>query len=100
MNIVIKSSKELKNNYKNISKECKDTGNPIFITVNGRNDTVIMSYQAYNQMIDRQETSKRLALVRKDRRNGVKGFTISESREIMQKTIEGETIENGQPSID
>ncbi len=38
----IRPSSELRNNYPEMSRFCKETGEPIYITVNGKGDTVIM----------------------------------------------------------
>ena len=47
----IRPSAELRNKYNEISSLCKETKEPIFITVNGHGDTVIMNIEDYNQMI-------------------------------------------------
>lgn len=45
----IRSSSDLRNNYPEISKIAKEEQRPIYITVNGRGDTVLMSMDAYEQ---------------------------------------------------
>ena len=44
----IKPSSELRNNYSGLMKLCRERGEPIFLTVNGRGDSVIMSIEDYN----------------------------------------------------
>ena len=44
----IKPSSELRNNYSGLMKLCREQGEPIFLTVNGRGDSVIMSIEDYN----------------------------------------------------
>lgn len=51
----IKSSTDLRNNYNEISSFCHKTGEPIFITKNGRGDLAIMSIGAFNQFVGRYE---------------------------------------------
>lgn len=41
----IRPSKDLRNNYAQISGLCRE--NPVAITVNGREDTVVLSHEAY-----------------------------------------------------
>lgn len=46
----IRPSADLRNRYAEISRACHETGQPVYITVNGRGDTVIMSIAEYEQM--------------------------------------------------
>lgn len=46
----IRPSAELRNKYNEISTLCKETREPVYITVNGRGDTVILSLEQFNQM--------------------------------------------------
>ena len=39
---IIRPSADLRNKYKEISELCKTTGQPVYITVNGREDTAIV----------------------------------------------------------
>jgi len=48
--ISIRPSKELRNNYAQISSLAKD--NPIAITVNGKEDTVIMSHEYFCEQLN------------------------------------------------
>ena len=40
---IIRPSADLRNHYKEISEICKRTNQPVFITVNGREDTALIS---------------------------------------------------------
>ena len=46
----IRPSAELRNKYNEISNLCKETREPVYITVNGHGDTVILSLEQFNQM--------------------------------------------------
>ena len=46
----IRPSAELRNKYNEISSLCKETREPVYITVNGHGDTVILSLEQFNQM--------------------------------------------------
>ena len=48
MNNIIPSS-DLRNRYPEVSRMCKETGKPVFITVNGRGDTVLLDNEAYQK---------------------------------------------------
>ena len=42
-------SSDLRNRYPEVSRLCKETGKPVFITVNGRGDTVLLDNEAYQK---------------------------------------------------
>ena len=67
---IIKSFSDLKNNYNEISKMCKETRESVIITVNGHRDTVIMSLEDYNQMIAELELLRILSDSEDDVKNG------------------------------
>ena len=66
----IRPSAELRNKYNEISNLCKETREPVYITVNGRGDTVIMSLEQFNQMQAELELLKALSESEDDVRNG------------------------------
>ena len=49
---IIRPSAELRNRYKEISELCKSTNEPIYLTVNGKEDTVLLSSQALNELYE------------------------------------------------
>ena len=56
--MIIKSSKAIRNGYKEISALCKATLEPVHLTVNGDGDLVVMDIDAFYQrekMLDIQE---------------------------------------------
>lgn len=54
----IRPSADLRNHYSDISRVCRETRQPVVITVNGRGDTAVLNLQEYRQM------SAELALLR------------------------------------
>ena len=46
----IRPSADLKNHYSEISKQCRENNEAVIITVNGRGDTVSLSYGKYRSM--------------------------------------------------
>ena len=46
----IRPSADLRNHYSEISKLCKENKEAVIITVNGRGDTVVLSYEEYKNM--------------------------------------------------
>lgn len=52
---LIRPCADLRNNYNEISKLCHETGQPFFITKNGYNDLVLLSNDAYEDMVETKE---------------------------------------------
>jgi prevent-host-death family protein len=46
----IRPSADLRNNYSEISRQCRENGEAVIITVNGRSETVFLGYEQYQQM--------------------------------------------------
>lgn len=65
MESIIPSS-DLRNKYPEISKRCKESKKPIYITVNGRGDTVLLSMEYYEQLEAELELIRMFAASEKD----------------------------------
>ena len=61
MKELIRPSADLRNHYADISKTCKESRQPVIITVNGRGDTVVLNLQDYRQMQAELELLRMLA---------------------------------------
>lgn len=48
---IIKPSSELRNHYNEISQICHETNEPVYITKNGQGDVVMLSMEAYKEML-------------------------------------------------
>lgn len=57
----IRPSADLRNHYNEISKLCREEGDIVIITVNGRGDTVSLAYEEYQRMKARIELLELLA---------------------------------------
>ena len=66
----IRPSADLRNHYNEISKQCKENKEAVIITVNGRGDTVSLSYEEYKNMKARIELLEVLAEAEEDVKNG------------------------------
>lgn len=70
MQETIRPSADLRNHYNEISKQCRENKEAVIITVNGRGDTVSLSYEEYKRMKSRLELLEILAEADEDVRNG------------------------------
>jgi prevent-host-death family protein len=66
----IRPSADLRNHYSEISKRCREEKEAVIITVNGRGDTVSISYEEYQNMKSRIELLEILAEAEDDVKNG------------------------------
>ena len=66
----IRPSSDLRNHYSEVSASCRESAEPVFITVNGREDTVIMNSHAFREMQARLELYDLLASAEEDVRAG------------------------------
>lgn len=62
----IRPSADLRNHYNEISKQCRDSNTAVIITVNGKGDTVSLSYEEYKRMKSRLELLEILAEAEED----------------------------------
>ncbi len=62
----IKPSAELRNNYSEISRLCKETGQPIYITVNGKGDSAIIDIAVLDNLYARLDLLEKLSIGIKD----------------------------------
>ena len=67
---LIGASDDLMNHYNEISKQCREENEAVIITVNGRGDTVSLSYDEYKSMKSRIELLELLAEADEDVANG------------------------------
>ena len=58
MATTIRPSVDLRNNYNEISRICKENKEPVFITKNGHGDLAVMSMELYNRLVGREELHK------------------------------------------
>ena len=62
----IRPSADLRNHYSELSRMCRETRKPVHITVNGRNDTVLLGAVEYAQMEAELDLLRMLAAAEED----------------------------------
>lgn len=83
----IRPSADLRNHYSEISKLCKENKEAVIITVNGRGDTVTLSYEEYKNMKARIELLEVLAEAEDDVKNG-RVAPITETFDDLRKMLQ------------
>ena len=66
----IRPSADLRNHYSEISRLCRENRQPVYITVNGRGDTVLIGLAEYEQMRAELELLRTLSEAEEDVRAG------------------------------
>ena len=85
---MIRPSADLRNHYSEISRLCRESRQPVYITVNGRGDTVLLGMTEYEQLKAELELLRTLAEAEEDVRAG-RVSPIEESfTEIRQALLE------------
>lgn len=83
----IRPSADLRNHYSDISRQCKENKEAVIITVNGRGDTVTLSYEEYKNMKARIELLEILAEAEDDVKNG-RIASVTETFDDLQKMLQ------------
>lgn len=83
----IRPSADLRNHYNEISKQCRENREAVIITVNGRGDTVSISYEEYQNMRARIELLELLAQGEDDVKSG-RVAPITETFDDLRKQLQ------------
>ena len=83
----IRPSADLRNHYNEISKQCKENKEAVIITVNGRGDTVTLSYEEYKNMKARIELLEILAEAEDEVKRGLVA-PVSETFDALRKMLQ------------
>ena len=87
----IRPSADLRNHYNEISKECREDNKVVIVTVNGRGDTVSLSYEEYKRMKARIELLEILAEAEDDVKKG-KVAPICETFDDLRNILQEDSI--------
>jgi len=88
--MTIRASADIRTNYNAVIEECRETGEPVYLTKNGQGDAVVMdiaSFERREQILRAQEMVLEAYV---DNLSGAKTYTSDEVKEMMDKLIRGE----------
>ncbi len=86
---VIKPISDLRNNFKSISFECHENGEPVYLTKNGKGDLVVMSIEEFEKIQGKLELYSKLGEAEALSNSGDEGISHSEMMEKLRKKIGG-----------
>ena len=85
--MIIKSSKAIRNGYKDISILCRQTREPVHLTVNGEGDLVVMDINAFYERERLLDVREQLLAVEAERLRGAQDYSarnvIAEGRAML-----------------
>lgn len=58
----IRPSADIRNNYPEISRQCKETGQPVYITVNGKGDAALIDIAVLDELYARIDLYEKLSV--------------------------------------
>lgn len=89
MDILIRPSAIIRQNYNVISDLCRKTKEPVFLTKNGKGDLVVMDIEVYNERERRMEIREKLVEAEELRLMGVQDIPAGTVCERLQSLLRG-----------
>ena len=83
----IRPSAAIRQNYNEIAEMCRKTAEPVFLTMNGEGDLVVMDIETYNRREKMLKLREELLAVEEDRMRGSKGYSVDEVTAMMRSAI-------------
>lgn len=84
----IKPSAAIRKNYNDISKLCKETGEPVYLTKNGEGDLVVMDITAFAKRESMLKLRENLVIAEEDRLSGRMGYSVDEVSTMMKNAVQ------------
>lgn len=83
----IKPSAAIRKNYNEISKLCKQSGEPVYLTKNGEGDLVVMDIGSFVRRESMLRLRENLIAAEEGRLNGKSGHSIDEVSAMMKAAV-------------
>lgn len=83
----IKPSAAIRKNYNEISELCKQPGEPVYLTKNGKGDLVVMDIEAFTKRESMLQLRENLIAAEESRLSGKIGYSIDEVSLMMKAAV-------------
>lgn len=88
LNMNIRPSANIRQNYNEIADLCRKTAEPIYLTKNGEGDLVVMDIESFTKREKMLALREQLLAVEEDRLAGRMGCTVDELEAELDRIIE------------
>jgi len=85
--INIKPSAAIRKNYNEISRLCRQSREPVYLTKNGEGDLVVMDLETFARRESMLKLREQLISSEEDRLAGNTGFSVEEVADMMRNAI-------------
>ena len=86
--MTIRPSAAIRQSYNEISKLCRETAQPVFLTKNGEGDLVVMDIDSFERREKMLALREKLVSVEEDRIAGRTGYSLDEFSRMLDAAIE------------
>ena len=84
----IRPSAAIRQNYNEISKLCRDTKEPVYLTKNGEGDLVVMDIESFSRREQLLRLREELLAVEEDRMHGRTGVDLETLDQYLEAAID------------
>lgn len=84
----IRPSASIRQNYNEVSRLCKKTMEPVYLTKNGEGDLVVMDIAAFHQREKMLDLREALLSAEESRLHGDRGYTVEQVSARMRAAIQ------------
>ena len=88
--MIIRASADIRSNYNAVIEECRQSGEPIYLTKNGQGDAVVMDIDSFERREQLLKAQKMVLEAYIDGLSGAKNHSTEEVRAMMDQIIRGE----------
>ena len=87
--MTIMASADIRLKYNDVVQKCKESGQPIYLTKNGQGELVVMDIASFEKREQEIQAQHLVLEAFAARLSGEKDYTLDESKNLINKLIEG-----------
>ncbi len=87
--MTIMASADIRLKYNDVVKRCKESGQPVYLTKNGQGELVVMDIASFEKREQELQAQQLVLEAFAARLAGEKDFSLSESKNLINKFVEG-----------
>ena len=87
--MIIRASADIRTNYNAVIEECRQTGEPVYLTKNGEGDAVVMDIASFERREQILRAQQMVLEAYVDNLSGARTYTTDQVKAMMEKAVEG-----------